>query len=86
MMDFNRRASFRTTFGSLSRNLGNIGNPALASGAHTYEDMQHDTLSLQLASFLNASRRRAVPRVTPEDGHVALGLAQQVRQRILQGA
>jgi predicted dehydrogenase len=83
MMDFNRRASFRTTFGSSSRNLGNIGNHALASGAHTYEDMQHDTLSLQLASFLDASRHRAVPRVTPEDGHAALGLAQRIRQRIL---
>ncbi|HYD95288.1 MAG TPA: Gfo/Idh/MocA family oxidoreductase [Noviherbaspirillum sp.] len=45
----------------------------------------HDALSLELESFLDASRRRAVPRVTPEDGHAALGLAQQIRLQILGG-
>ena len=86
MMDFNRRASFRATFCGPIHSLGNSGNPALVFAAQNSSGGEHDTLSLQLASFLNASRRRAVPRVTSEDGHVALGLAQQVRQRILQSA
>jgi predicted dehydrogenase len=86
MMDFNRRASFRTTFCDPIHNLSNGGSPALLSAAQNYSGGKHDTLSLQLASFLNASRHRAVPRVTPEDGHAALDLAQRVRQRILQSA
>ena len=60
--------------------VSNPGNPALDYPA---QGVQHDTLSLQLTSFLNASRRRAVPQVTPEDGHAALSLAQQIRHQIL---
>ena len=86
MMDFNRRASFRTAFRSPIHNLSNDESPALASAARNCLDSQRDTLSLQLASFLDASRHRAVPRVTPEDGHAALRLAQRIRQRILQSA
>ena len=86
MMDFNRRASFCTTFDSSIHNLGNSENPALVSAAQDSPGGQHDTLSLQLASFLDASRHRAIPQVTPEDGHAALGLAQRIRQRILQSA
>jgi predicted dehydrogenase len=47
------------------------------------QQVQHDTLSLELASFLDASRRHAVPQVTPEEGHAALGLAEQIRLQIL---
>jgi hypothetical protein len=45
-----------------------------------------DALSLQLTSFLDASRSRTVPRVTSGQGHAALYLAQQIRQRILDDA
>lgn len=86
MMDFNRRARFRTAFGSSIHNVSNGGNPAPVPATHILQDVQHDTLSLQLASFLDASRHRAVPLVTPEDGHAALGLAHRIRQKILENA
>ena len=53
---------------------------------HSTPGIQQDALSLQLASFLEASRHRAVPRVTSGEGHAALSLAQQIRQRILDNA
>jgi predicted dehydrogenase len=88
MMDFNRRASFRITPSDSIHSLGSDRNPDLVPVAHSSQGLQHntpnDTLSLQLASFLDASRHRAIPRVTPEDGYAALGLAQQIRQRILE--
>jgi predicted dehydrogenase len=85
VMDFRHRVAYRTVpggmiSGSSSRSVSNLGNPALDYPA---QGVQHDTLSLQLTSFLNASRRRAVPQVTPEDGHAALSLAQQIRHQIL---
>ena len=85
VMDFRGRAAYRTVSrgmipGSSSRSISNPGNPALDYPA---QGVQHDTLSLQLTSFLDASRRRAAPQVTPEDGHAALDLAQQIRHRIL---
>ncbi|SEK80212.1 Gfo/Idh/MocA family oxidoreductase [Nitrosovibrio tenuis] len=86
MMDFNRRASYHMAPANSSRNLGNVGNPAPASPGQASEGVEHDTLSLQLASFLDASRHRAAPRVTSEDGYAALGLAQRIRQRILESA
>ncbi|MEO6563778.1 MAG: Gfo/Idh/MocA family oxidoreductase [Nitrosospira sp.] len=85
VMDFRHRVAYRTVPGgmipgSASRSVSNLGNPALNYPA---QGVQHDTLSLQLTSFLDASRRRAVPQVTPEDGHAALDLAQQIRHQIL---
>lgn len=78
-IDFNRRAAYREIPGS-PPHLDNADCPALSYPA---QGIQPDALSLQLTSFLNASRNRAVPRVTPKDGHAALDLAQQIRQRIL---
>lgn len=71
--DFRQRTTYRMTKGRLS-------NPDLVLPASS---PGHDVLGLELASFLDASRRRLAPRVTPEDGHAALGLAQQIRQQIL---
>jgi predicted dehydrogenase len=45
--------------------------------------IQEDTLSLQLAAFLDACRNRSLPRVTPAEGNAALELAHHIRQQIL---
>jgi predicted dehydrogenase len=78
-IDFTRRATYRETPRSSSHS-GNTDCPPLS---YPVQGIQQDSLSLQLTSFLNASRSRAVPQVTPEDGHAALDLVQQIRKRIL---
>ena len=78
-IDFSRRATYRETPGSSSH----LGNADYAPLSYPAQVIQEDSLSLQLTSFLNASRSRAIPQVTPEDGHAALELVQQIRQRIL---
>ena len=45
--------------------------------------VQEDTLSLQLAAFLDACRNRSLPQVTPAEGNAALELAHDIRQQIL---
>lgn len=45
--------------------------------------IQEDTLSLQLAAFLDACRNRSLPQVTPAEGNAALELAHHIRQQIL---
>lgn len=73
--DFRQRQAYGSSCGCLE--VPDLVLPASA--------LCRDTLSLELASFLDASRYRTVPRVTPEDGRAALGLAQQIRTRILGG-
>lgn len=74
-IDFRQRVAYQIMPGTLH-------DPLFACRG---QDVQHDTLSLELASFLDASRRHAVPQVTPEEGHAALGLAEQIRLQILRG-
>jgi predicted dehydrogenase len=81
-IDFRRRITYRNFPTGLSRP-DNTHKPSLT---HSAPGIQQDALSLQLASFLEASRSRTVPRVTSGEGHAALYLAQQIRQRILDDA
>lgn len=72
-IDFRQRVAYRMMPGT-------VHDPVLVCPE---QDVRHDTLSLELASFLDSSRRHAVPLVTPEEGHAALGLAEQIRLQIL---
>jgi predicted dehydrogenase len=81
-IDFRRRITYRNFPTGLPRS-DNTHNPSLP---YSVPSTQQDSLSLQLTSFLDASRSRTVPLVTPGEGHAALFLAQQIRQRILDGA
>jgi len=45
--------------------------------------IREDTLSLQLAAFLDACRNRSLPQVTPAEGNAALELTHHIRQQIL---
>jgi predicted dehydrogenase len=81
-IDFRRRITYRNfpTGLARSRNTHGPSLPRFVSG------IPQDALSLQLTSFLDASRSRTVPQVTSRENHAALYLAQQIRQRILDDA
>jgi predicted dehydrogenase len=81
-IDFRRRITYRNFPTGLARS-HNTHNPSLP---RSVSGIPQDALSLQLTSFLDASRSRTVPRVTSGEGHAALYLAQQIRQRILDNA
>ncbi|MFC5740258.1 Gfo/Idh/MocA family protein [Dyella tabacisoli] len=74
-LDFLRRTAYRTT----------PTQPHDQDLPTQISSPPHDSLSLQLASFIHASRHRTAPQVTPEHGHAALDLAQKIQAQILGG-
>ncbi|SEA37842.1 Predicted dehydrogenase [Nitrosospira multiformis] len=79
VIDFRRRMTYRKAPGS--------STGPLPADDHTLpfptQGIQEDTLSLQLAAFLDACRNRSLPQVTPAEGNAALKLAHHIRQQIL---
>jgi predicted dehydrogenase len=79
VIDFRQRITYRKASNSSSdaspANSRTLPFPA--------QRIQEDTLSLQLAAFLEACRNRSLPQVTPAEGNAALELAHHIRQQIL---
>ena len=79
IIDFRRRTTYRKASNS-SSGASPADNRTLPFPT---QRIQEDTLSLQLAAFLNACRNRSLPQVTPAEGNAALELAHHIRQQIL---
>jgi predicted dehydrogenase len=79
VIDFRQRTTYRKA--------SNSSTGPLPANGHTLpfptQRIQEDTLSLQLAAFLDACRNRSLPQVTPTEGNAALELAHHIRQQIL---
>ncbi|SES66197.1 Predicted dehydrogenase [Nitrosospira multiformis] len=79
VIDFRRRITYRKAPNSSTGPLPVNGHTL----AFPTQRIQEDTLSLQLAAFLDACRNRSLPQVTPAEGNAALELAHHIRQQIL---
>jgi predicted dehydrogenase len=79
VIDFRQRATYPKASNS-STGPSPVDSPTLPFPP---QRIQEDTLSLQLAAFLDACRNRSLPKVTPAESNAALELAHHIRQQIL---
>jgi len=79
VIDFRQRITYRKALNS-SLDTSPANSRTLPFPA---QRIREDTLSLQLAAFLDACRNRSLPQVTPAEGNAALELAHHIRQQIL---
>ena len=77
VIDFRHRITYRKASNSSTGPLPANG-PTLP---FPMQRIQEDTLSLQLAAFLDACRNRSLPQVTPTEGNAALEQAHHIRQQ-----